>query len=120
MGAVSQMNGAKNRHFCFHREQREAAAKAEAKEMAAALKTNIEEQDKYQLAEEGEDEGPLDLSATQRRIREVARVLDNFKALRNPERSRKEYLEQVCPPTLGKDQESTNEIMNGAMREKRN
>lgn len=80
------------------RRRQEAAAFAEAKEMAAGLETNIEEGDIYQLPREGEEDeagGVPDLPAILRRIREVARVLDNFKTLRDPTRSRSEYLDQV-------------------------
>lgn len=44
-----------------------------------------------------EDRGvqPVDLPTVKRRIADVARVLDNFKALRDPARSRSEYVEQL-------------------------
>ena len=79
------------------RRRQEKAALAEAKEMAGQLETNIEEGDIYQLpGEEDEDEGGApDLPSVLRRIREVARVLDNFKVLRDAKRSRSEYLDQV-------------------------
>lgn len=64
--------------------------------MADALETNVEAEDVYRLPEaEEEAAGVMNLNAVQRRIREVARVLDNFKALRDPGRPRKEYIEQV-------------------------
>lgn len=65
--------------------------------MAGGLETNIEEGDIYQLPGEGDEEegGALDLPSVLRRIREVARVLDNFKALRDLKRSRSEYTDQV-------------------------
>lgn len=80
----------------IYRKRREAAAAAEAKEMAGGLQTNIEEGDIYQLPvdEEGQ-EGAPDLPGILRRIQEVARVLDNFKLLRDATRSRSEYLEQA-------------------------
>lgn len=85
----------KRSEFC--RKRQEAEAQAEALEMATGLKTNIEEGDIYQLPEEGEEEEGTapDLPAVLRRIREVARVLDNFKLLRDASRSRSEYLDQV-------------------------
>lgn len=58
----------------------------------------------YQLPEGGdsedEPEGGLgaqavDLSAVKRRIAEVARVLDNFKALRDPAQDRSDYVAQL-------------------------
>ena len=65
--------------------------------MADALETNIEIEDVFRLPEAHEEEtGVPSLPAVQRRIREVARVLNSFKALRDPERSRKDYMEQVC------------------------
>ena len=65
--------------------------------MAGQLQTNIEEGDIYQLPGEGDEEegGAPDLPSILRRIREVARVLDNFKVLRDAKRSRSEYLDQV-------------------------
>ena len=64
--------------------------------MANAL-TNIDEADRYQLPEEDEEPegGVPDLPGILRRIKEVARVLDNFKDLRDSKRSRSEYMEQV-------------------------
>ena len=72
------------------------AAKAEAQDMASAL-INIDEADRYQLPEEDEEVkgGVPDLPGILRRIKEVARVLDNFKDLRDSKRSRSEYMEQV-------------------------
>ncbi len=72
---------------------------------AGALQTNLRaggedlEPERYALpsAEEAAEEGTLDLTATLRRIKEVARVLDRFKELRDPGRSRSDYLEQVGP-----------------------
>ena len=80
------------------RKRQEAAAAAEALEMAGGLETNVEEGDIYQLPGEGDEEqgGAPDLPAILRRIREVARVLDDFKTLRDAKRSRSEYTEQVC------------------------
>jgi len=65
--------------------------------MAGGLDTNIEDDDRYQLPKEGDEEagGAPDLPGILRRIREVARVLDSFKALRDSKRSRTEYLDQV-------------------------
>lgn len=63
--------------------------------MAGALTTNIDPGDIYQLPEDDEEGGPPDLPGILRRIREVARVLDNFKLLRDAKRPRSDYLEQV-------------------------
>ena len=65
--------------------------------MAESLAVNIEDSDRYQLPAEGEDQegGVPDLPGILRRIKEVARVLDNFKDLRDPARPRSDYMEQV-------------------------
>ena len=91
-----------NPAFIACRKRQQAAASAEAEHMVQGLETNIEEGDRFQLPGKGEEEegGPPDLPATLRRIREVARVLDSFKALRDPSRSRADYLEQVPTPCL--------------------
>ena len=48
------------------------------------------------LAEAAADEGGVpDLSAALARIRQVARVLGNFAALRDPSRARADYVDQV-------------------------
>ena len=67
-----------------------------------ALQTNLQQGDEGEGQEQperyvlpGQDEPSLDLTATLRRIKEVARVLDQFKQLREPGRSRSEYIEQV-------------------------
>ncbi|KAJ1663989.1 rRNA (cytosine-C5-)-methyltransferase nop2 [Coemansia sp. RSA 1813] len=44
---------------------------------------------------EAEKEAPLDLSQVQLRIQEIIRVLNNFTQLRDPERSRADYMEQL-------------------------
>ena len=96
-GSESLVNAERfNSAFIACRKRQQAAAAAEAEHMVQGLETNIEEGDRFQLPGEGEEEGgPPDLPATLRRIREVARVLDNFKALREPKRSRADYLDQV-------------------------
>lgn len=65
--------------------------------MAGSLAVNLEDTDKYELPEENEeDEGGVpDLPGILRRIKDVARVLDNFKELRSPTRPRSDYMEQV-------------------------
>ncbi|KAF9094130.1 rRNA (cytosine-C5-)-methyltransferase nop2 [Mortierella sp. GBA35] len=75
----------------------DAAAKAEAEEAEAELQTNIMlESDKYVLP--GEDNEILqstDLQVVQARIQEIVRVLNNFREMREGNRSRNDYISQL-------------------------
>lgn len=96
---------------------------------AGALQTNLQESEEEPLqperyalpsAEEAaEEEGTPDLPATLRRIKEVARVLDRFKELRDPGRSRSEYTEQVGAVPIIYVPLGNVQIFNGQVMEER-
>lgn len=73
------------------REQEEARAEEEA--------AQVQEYETYELPSaaelQQEAEGPPDLPSVRRRIQDVARVLSNFKQLRQPGCSRSEYTERL-------------------------
>ena len=76
------------------REQRAAAA--ETRE-TAELQTNIVAPELGLLPApdaDGSADG-LDLAAVLRRVKDVVRVLENFRQLRDPARTRGEYMDQV-------------------------
>jgi len=76
-----------------------AKARKKTKKLAEAeMQTNIEDSEKFvfpdeeEQKKEGESEAP-DLNQVLQRIKDNLHVLSNFKKLRQPERSRSEYLE---------------------------
>ncbi|KAF9130284.1 rRNA (cytosine-C5-)-methyltransferase nop2 [Mortierella sp. GBA39] len=75
----------------------DAAALAEAEEAEAEMQTNIMlESDKYVLP--GDDHEILqstDLQVVQARIQEIVRVLNNFRDMREGNRSRNDYISQL-------------------------
>lgn len=86
-------------------DEEDAKAKEEAEEEAAdmarddAMETNIQDVQVITLPSgqqiEAEKLAVPDLALIQRRVRDVVRVLDDFKRLREPGRSRREYLDQL-------------------------
>ncbi|KAI7863331.1 NOL1/NOP2/sun family-domain-containing protein [Spinellus fusiger] len=73
------------------RKAREAAM-AEAELLDSTMQTNIEgEVERYALPEEEEAEETIDVSAVNQRIQEIVNVLNNFKELRDPAKSRQDY-----------------------------
>ncbi|KAF9908717.1 rRNA (cytosine-C5-)-methyltransferase nop2 [Lobosporangium transversale] len=75
----------------------DAAKKAEAEEAEAELQTNIVyEDDKYVLpADDHETLQSTDLQVVQARIQEIVRVLNNFREMREGNRSRNDYISQL-------------------------
>ncbi|KAG0231082.1 rRNA (cytosine-C5-)-methyltransferase nop2 [Actinomortierella wolfii] len=74
----------------------DAQAKREAEEAEAELKTNIQmEDDKFVLPTEAEELDSTDLQVVQTRIQEIVRVLNNFRELREGNRSRQDYIDQL-------------------------
>ncbi len=77
------------------------AAKAREQEEARAEQEELQlqEYETYELPDAAEAEAELagapNLPAVRRRIQDVARVLSNFKRLRQPGRSRTEYMERL-------------------------
>ncbi|KAK9820619.1 hypothetical protein WJX72_012348 [[Myrmecia] bisecta] len=79
------------------RAKQEKAAAAEAQTMAD-METNIEDGERYVLPSGHEIEAAgfaPDLAAVKLRIKEVSRVLENFKVLRDPEKPRSQYMAQL-------------------------
>ena len=83
------------------REARELDAQArEDEELAEAeLQTNIAERERFTLPSGQEIERDAqvaeDISLVQTRISEIVRILNNFKELKEPDRSRSEYVDQL-------------------------
>ncbi|KAF9167674.1 rRNA (cytosine-C5-)-methyltransferase nop2 [Actinomortierella ambigua] len=74
----------------------DAQAKREAEEAEAELTTNIQmEDDKYVLPTEAEALDSTDLQVVQTRIQEIVRVLNNFREMREGNRSRQDYIDQL-------------------------
>ncbi|KAI8810840.1 NOL1/NOP2/sun family-domain-containing protein [Cladochytrium replicatum] len=59
------------------------------------LMTNMAEREVFRLPTGEEDEAVHDISTVQNRIQEIARVLNNFSELREENRSRSEYVDQL-------------------------
>lgn len=78
------------------RKRRGTAAEVEIRE-GAALQTNILAPELGLLppADADGSADAQDLAAVLRRVKEIVRVLENFKSLRDPERSRSEYMDQA-------------------------
>ncbi|KAJ2865193.1 rRNA (cytosine-C5-)-methyltransferase nop2 [Coemansia aciculifera] len=68
-------------------------------EMQAQDQALLSEREIFELPSdaqvEAEKEAPLDLSQVQMRIQEIIRVLNNFSDLRDPSRSRNDYMDQL-------------------------
>ncbi|KAI9494492.1 NOL1/NOP2/sun family-domain-containing protein [Zychaea mexicana] len=77
------------------RKAREAAA-AQAELMDAAMQTNIaEEGERFELPEGEEEELTADVTLVNQRIQELVNVLNNFKTLRDPSKSRQDYTDRL-------------------------
>ena len=81
------------------RRKREAKAESVAMAKSNQLETNIQEIETITLPSgqqiEAETLAPPDLALVQRRIKDVVRVLDDFSRLREPSKSRKDYVAQL-------------------------
>jgi ribosomal RNA methyltransferase Nop2 len=76
------------------RQAREAAmAEAELKE--SAMQTNIGEDGREFDRMEDEDDDQADISQINHRIKETVNILGNFKELRDPAKSRQDYLDRL-------------------------
>ncbi|KAI8096472.1 NOL1/NOP2/sun family-domain-containing protein [Halteromyces radiatus] len=73
------------------------AAMAQAELEDAALQTNIADQEgeRYQLPEGEEDELLANITSVSERIKEVVNVLNDFKNLRDPSKSRQDYVDRL-------------------------
>ncbi|KAF7724313.1 rRNA (cytosine-C5-)-methyltransferase nop2 [Apophysomyces ossiformis] len=77
------------------RKAREAAM-AEAELMDAAMQTNIAEKgERFELPEGEEEELVADITSVNTRIKEIVNVLNNFKQLRDPNKSRQHYMDRL-------------------------
>lgn len=68
-------------------------AKKDKKLAEEELKLNIAHQEEFKLPEEDDEEGPKSLDEVQQRIREIMRVLADFKAHRQEGKSRQDYMD---------------------------
>ncbi|CAO3661228.1 unnamed protein product [Umbelopsis ramanniana] len=82
----------KSRKLEARKAREEAEAEAELKE--SAMQTNIgEDGGDFDMLEDEEDQA--DISQINHRIKEVVNILGNFKELRDPAKSRQEYLDRL-------------------------
>jgi len=83
-------------HSLGRRAREQRAAAAETRE-TAELQTNIVAPELGLLPAPDADGSAdaLDLAAVLRRVKDVVRVLENFRQLRDPARTRAEYMDQV-------------------------
>ncbi len=83
-------------HSLDRRAREQRAAAAETRE-TAELQTNIVAPELGLLPAPDADGSAdaLDLAAVLRRVKDVVRVLENFRQLRDPARTRAEYMDQV-------------------------
>ncbi|KAJ1655102.1 rRNA (cytosine-C5-)-methyltransferase nop2 [Dispira simplex] len=82
----------------LERRQRKEAALAQAELEDSAFQTNIDGPDTDILPAEGEtdeEEEALDLPTVKTRIHEIVHVLGNFNKMRDPSRSRTDYVRQL-------------------------
>ncbi|ORX44011.1 NOL1/NOP2/sun family putative RNA met [Hesseltinella vesiculosa] len=87
----------KARKIEARRAKQEALAEAELKD--AALQTNIagEDGERFELPDEEANEDELlgDITKVNHRIKEIVNVLNDFKNLRQPDRSRQDYVDRL-------------------------